>query len=502
VSREAALARLADAGFVVSERAGRTWLRFPDGNDSEIVPCDAPIDAEALIALAHQREATIARVVDVIGGAGWGLARHPGGKWSAGKDGTVTMGLDVGWLLTERLRDADVETVAREWIQPWLWYFGPADPLAAPPRSPPPDTDASWQSHLRERARMFGEDDEDEADDDEAPAPRSPGAVGREKRAAAEAAAGALDDAAMDRWSDAMLATLRRDAAKRHGLWQLLDPPWRLGDDDWLDYAGFLAACEDGLADGAWNVPALRGLLAAGVPGARERALAVWDDWKAEGGYDGDSFGFTDLAAWLHRDRPEARALLFDDDDVSQAGRVFRAGFANALHAIRVAIEGCLGEWAAATTPREERRAVVNAIEALYYAGADAARAVLDADEAARLRASCATLVREMDADTSDRVFLEWILEVAVHCGWPDVALALLDEDRNSFLLGNFDNYYWETPYLAEGLLALSALAPGGECATLARLAQARMRRRREHGPLKDPDAIAIAWWRCRRAMR
>jgi hypothetical protein len=475
-------------------------LRFPDGHDTEILAADAPIDVDALVALAQRRRVVLDRLRTMLGRAGWGIC--PGAShWAIGHD-VMSSSIDVGWTLTERLRDSDVDTAFVAIVAPWQPLLEPDD--AADPAA---DTDALWQAHRRALARAYGEDpdappDVEDEPEPEAHVPRSRATLGRERREAAMAAAGALSDADMDRWADATLAVLRRDFAQRHALASFLDPHWRTGDDDWLDDAAYAAACREAIKTDNWHTAALCGLFKLHAPDAMELALAAWDDWEAQGGFDHDSFGFDDLAAFVHRERPAARDLLFADDDVRQSGRAFRGGFANALHSVRCAVAGSLDEWERGATPRARRMAFFDAIETLQDAGRDAAPAVLGADEDARLRAAAVDYVRDLDNDSDEGIYLEWVLAVALHCGWTEVAQAPLDADRDAVLLGRYDNYHWETPHLALGLLAVSAFAPGPECAQLARLAQVRIRERRTHGPLTDTDAIAIAWWRCRRAMR
>jgi len=310
-----------------------------------------------------------------------------------------------------------------------------------------------------------------------------------------------LSDDELDRWSLKQLMRWRQRFESRESpLRRLLEPRWLVGDSDWISREELLARLDTYCRAIKW--PAFGQLMRLRMGDSRYLAdvLAEWDEWESAGGGDGDVHGFCEIAAYFYAEREFARLIVREMDGWRGVERAIIAGQPSALHYARAMLSNSLK--AVSQSAGEQREyEVCELFEVLARGGEHVARLVVDEDEAKLLHAIC------MDVATrwSERGWAVVInmLHVACHFGWSDVATSLLESECGIELVlsgsPEFESPDWN---LVDGALALSVLAPAKTANLVVRPACERLRvttipRRKDD---EDMLALAISWWRCRKA--
>jgi hypothetical protein len=517
--KPAAFAALVEAGFALHRRGRYWWLRYPDGFDSEVVPVDAianEADVEALVErllpLARKRGQAVHAVRQALGRGGWGIDLEPSGRWAIGRGGCTSQ-VDVGWALTEVLRDATVRAALAQRFRDYSDFFFPDGALDVLPDAAPFDNDALLAAHRQVMADIDANSidigSETGPYHDEVSRTVEAELAARRARARTRALpeGEGADDAAFAAWARRTLQ-LRRDlvlAGEVGCLWRLCHSPWLVADD-WFDLESLVIACRRRVAEDPWDTPAAE-LLALHDPGqGHAAALAFWDRWQAEGGYDqcGD-----DLAPFIHADRADARDVVFEPGyGRTRVVNAMRAGFANVLHEVRAGIEAAWAMWKGTRelVPADEDddedfdpawAGFCQLVELLRNAGPQAAPALLDPAEAKALVAEMRAVIAA--PHPSAWALLGEIIVVAAWCGWTEVADAVFAQPHaQDLVIDPMPGIEWARPNVADGLLGLSLLAPGPDCEALARRAWLSLPPDRV-GDREQDDllAVAIAWHRC-----
>ncbi|MGH8028566.1 MAG: hypothetical protein ACREO3_01395, partial [Arenimonas sp.] len=446
--------------------------------------------------------------------------RDLNGRWQLGRGGT-TAAVDVGWTLTEHLRNQDVLPALRAhlagWLQPsYEWSEEElaelretipgfvvladidAEALAAPVHAPVPDTDALWEEHLRRDQEIT--DNAVEIGGGEEPYPDLAKEIHekfeRKREGAQPAGVTARELAA---WAPSILEAARAELSTTDGnLWRFHDPLWWHAGDGWLEQHELLEACRVRARTNEWELGAMHWLIRAGDAEATTAALALWDRTHADGSFDPEYFA--ELASLLHRERPAALDLVFEPAWFNRVGRALSAGFINVLHSVRADFEASRQQWRSSAPGSEGAWAgFCSVVEVL--ASPNAGTDVFDPADADELRAAFVQFARAPPEHAW--TIADDVLVVSAYCGWTDVAQALLaHEAGRDTILYRMQEMTWVRPALVRGVLALSLLVPGADCLGLLGTAHRSLPTVAESGDDRDMAlAVAIAWQRCQRAL-